>query len=555
MIRFGPAGIPLSCKGRTLKDGIEDVHNLSLSALEIQMVRSGTYPRAPDDEEVGMTIRDITEDFVVEAVRDEAPIDDPNEPIEEDDDLLFMPSPVAKTFGSLRGLGHMAKRMDVNLSIHTPYYMDLGGGEDDDLTFDCMESIRHAAIILNELDGDIVVTSLGIYEEGRDRQTVDENIYSAVGSIVDWWDGVGLKPRLGIEITGHQDVFGSIEQILDLCQDIGGPLVPVINFPHHHSRTGGSLMEAEDFLNLMEQVEPYCKGPMHTEFAGVEYQDHDEKRTTPIKKGDLRFEPLAEALSEDRPECTIISTSPLLEHDAMYMKIIQERILAKKAAKALKERRKAESAAAAASGERFGDDRPDTGGLQVRPGVHRSVEDRGSGEGHRLEPQGLRLRLRQVRPGRADVRRAPGAAGHRRPFRGRDDHADHREGRPDDTRVLYGKDLLRRADGEDRQPHRVEGLLRHGNGGLPPRARQRLLHSHGRPRRRGRPLHRAAGNNLRGLRAPPVRPHRRRDHGEGEGHRGGDAQPSRHMGATSLRHQRRGRADPVRPRAVHRELA
>ena len=26
MIRFGPAGIPLSCKGRTIRDGIEDIH-------------------------------------------------------------------------------------------------------------------------------------------------------------------------------------------------------------------------------------------------------------------------------------------------------------------------------------------------------------------------------------------------------------------------------------------------------------------------------------------------------------------------------------------------
>ena len=39
MIRFGPAGIPLSCKGRTLRDGIEDVHTLGLTALEIQLVR------------------------------------------------------------------------------------------------------------------------------------------------------------------------------------------------------------------------------------------------------------------------------------------------------------------------------------------------------------------------------------------------------------------------------------------------------------------------------------------------------------------------------------
>lgn len=344
MIRFGPAGIPLSCKGRTLKDGIEDVHNLSLSALEIQMVRAGVFPRPPEDEESGLTIRDIEEDFIVEILRDGEPISDLDEPIEEDDDLLMMPSPVSKTFGDLAGIGHMAKRLDVKLSIHTPYYMDLGG--DDDLTYSCMDSIRHAGIIMNALDGDIVVTSLGIYEEGRDRDAVDENIYNNIGAIVDWWQGCGLKPRLGIEITGQEDVFGSLEQVLNICDDIGG-LTPVINFSHHHSRTNGTLLEADDFLDLMEQVAPHSKGGLHTAFAGVEYNDGNERRLTPIKKGDLKFEPLAEALSEMKPDCTIISTSPLLEHDAMYMRIIQERILTKKAARDLREKRKAEMAPAA----------------------------------------------------------------------------------------------------------------------------------------------------------------------------------------------------------------
>ena len=79
----------------------------------------------------------------------------------------------------------------------------------------------------------------------------------------------------------------------------------------------------------------------------MDYENGNEKRLTPIKKGDLRFEPLAEALIEMKPNCTVISTSPLLEHDAMYMRIIHERVLSKKVAKDLKEKRKAEAAATA----------------------------------------------------------------------------------------------------------------------------------------------------------------------------------------------------------------
>lgn len=342
MIRFGPAGIPLSCKGRTLQDGIEDVHNLSLGALEIQMVRANSYTRCPDDEEIGMTLRDITEDFVIEIVRDGEPISDPDVPIDEDDDLIYMPSGVSRTFGELYSIGDMAKRLDVNMSIHTPYYMDLGSNTE--LTDVCLDSIRHAGLIVDALDGDIVVTSLGLYDDKMDREEVDNNIFENVSMLMDWWQGNGLKPRLGVEITGQQDVFGSLDQVLDLCDAIPG-VAPVVNFSHYHSRTNGSLRETDDFLSLLEQVEPYCDGRIHTAFAGVDYMDGNEKRLTPIKKGDLKFEYLAEALIEMKPNATIISTSPLLEHDAMYMRVIHERVLSKKVAKDIKERKKAEAAA------------------------------------------------------------------------------------------------------------------------------------------------------------------------------------------------------------------
>lgn len=354
MIRFGPAGIPLSNKGRTLEDGIRDVHNLSLGALEVQLVRCGTYARPPEDDEIGGTVKDIKEGFVVEIRRDGEPINDPDEPIDEDDDLICLSSGITNTFGDLYKLGVMSKRLDVKMSIHTPYYMDLGqnmGEEGSELTYECFDSLRYAALIMNAMKGDLVVTNLGLYDGKRDKEEIDCNIFDNVNNLMDWWHGYELTPKLGIEITGHQDVFGSLDQVLDLCDHVDGA-VPVLNFSHYHSRTHGSLISKEDFINVIDQVLPYCKGSMHTAFAGVDYdKDGNERRLTPIKKGDLKFEPLADALIDLTPETTIISTSPLLEHDAMYMRIIHERALAKKVSKELKEKRKAEQATAVAAGE------------------------------------------------------------------------------------------------------------------------------------------------------------------------------------------------------------
>ena len=345
MIRFGPAGIPLSCKGRTLQDGIEDVHNLSLSALEVQMVRPMTQLRSPDDDEIGKAFGEIGQDneegFAISILRDGEVISYPDEPIDEDDNIIVLQSDMVKKYGDFVTIGRRAKWLDVNLSIHTPYYMDLGS--ETALAETCLESVQNTALILDALEGDIVVTSLGIYDdEHRSREEVEEVIYANVEYLTEWWKDRKIKPRFGVEVTGQQGVFGSLEQIFDLCKEFPS-ITPVMNFSHYYSRTDGSLKEVDDFRDILDDISSHCKGRIHTAFAGVEYEDGDEKRLTPIKKGSLKFDPLAEALIEMKPDATVISTSPLLEHDAMYMKIIYERVLAKKVAKNLKDKKKSEA--------------------------------------------------------------------------------------------------------------------------------------------------------------------------------------------------------------------
>jgi len=65
VIRFGPAGIPLSCKGRTLRDGIADVHHLGLTAMEVQFIKVNPLTRLALDEEVGRLARDLVQQLVV----------------------------------------------------------------------------------------------------------------------------------------------------------------------------------------------------------------------------------------------------------------------------------------------------------------------------------------------------------------------------------------------------------------------------------------------------------------------------------------------------------
>ena len=64
MFRFGLAGIPLSCKGRTLKDAIEDTHRMGLHALEIQFLRVNVQERNVIDE-VGLKPREVEDSIIL----------------------------------------------------------------------------------------------------------------------------------------------------------------------------------------------------------------------------------------------------------------------------------------------------------------------------------------------------------------------------------------------------------------------------------------------------------------------------------------------------------
>lgn len=358
MIRYGPAGIPLSCKGRTFKDGIEDVHNLALTAMEIQLVRPRTFVRPPDEEyEVGKSMLELDQDsgFVVGIMREGDVVFDPEAIVSINDSLIEMNSGANARFSDLPRLGEVAKNHDVQLSVHAPFYMDLGAdpaNEEDpcaSLAMQCLDTVRFAGSVCNALDGNIVVTNLGPYDRERSDLDTEANIEANLRFLAGWWKDADLKPRLGIEVTGNQDVWGSLEQVLDICDTVDG-LTPVMNFAHHHARTCGSLITVEDFMDVLDQVGPYSGDMIYSAFASVEYDaDGNERWLTPIKKGDLKFERLAEALSDLRTNITIISTSPLLEHDAVYMRTLTERVLSKRAAKFLKERRKAEAAAEAAA--------------------------------------------------------------------------------------------------------------------------------------------------------------------------------------------------------------
>ena len=328
MIRFGIAGIPLTSKGRTFIESIEDAHNLGLNALEVQLLRVNVEER-PSLEYSGMRPDDVETSIIVDVLRQN---EDGNYVgvgidtiIEEDDIVQELFWNMARNYDDLYDGKDLAKELDVQLSMHSPYYMDLiDGGEIADKSYN---HLKWSLIIGKAMGAKRVINHTGFYKSNK-----KESLKKAVEVYTDISSNFSPKkgyPYIGVETSGKSEIFGTVNEVISIAKKVKN-VEPILNFPHVHSITGGSLIEIKDFEALISEFKKYAKGDLYTEFSGVEYQDNNETKLTAIKHGDLKFETLAEALVDFENDMTIVSSSPLLEHDAQYMYLIYLRALSKK---------------------------------------------------------------------------------------------------------------------------------------------------------------------------------------------------------------------------------
>ena len=284
-LKLGPAGVPLSCKGRTIVEGMDDITVLGLDAMEVQTVR---------------TIQ-------------------------------------PQHFDQYWQAGILSWKSDFEMNMHGPYYAELlGSKRERNRTLSKMETSLQAGKIINARHLTFHVGPYGEYEPGTEA---NEQVANVIAGVVErvrevWgdeeeeedyyafpWVHESEPSLVGVETSGRQELWGTVEEVLEVCNHVEGT-VPVLNMGHIHARGHGRLRTSEDYAELFDQArETYGGSTFYCHFAGVEHRMGNALHYTQIKKSDLKFEPFAEYLAEegDWMDITIISDSPLLEHDAMYM--------------------------------------------------------------------------------------------------------------------------------------------------------------------------------------------------------------------------------------------
>jgi len=278
MIRIGPAGIPLSCKGRTNKDGIKYVHReLDLNAIEIQFVR-GLYIMSEEEAKI---------------------------------------------------ISDYSKENDVEVHVHAPYYVNLAGdGEEVEMSFD---KILKSTKMANNIGAKTVIIHPGFYGMHSEKKTM-KMIIKNTKKINGMIKKEKLKTKIGIETMGKQKVFGTLDEIIEISKNVKD-IVPVIDLAHIHARGNGCLKERKDFEEIFEKLKPLKLKHYLIHITGVLYENGNEFYHLPIKKGDMPLAPLIEIIIDNNYNVTLISESPLLEHDAIYIRLQVEKAIMKRTGK------------------------------------------------------------------------------------------------------------------------------------------------------------------------------------------------------------------------------
>jgi deoxyribonuclease-4 len=280
--RFGPAGFPPTFK--VMKAGLVDVPRLlreeGLDAFEYQAVRWGTKPQIKKED--------------------------------------------------AEKLGLEAKRNDVLLSLHGSYFINFCGRKG--IVEASKKRLIACATAAEWMNAYVVVFHSGFYGK-KTRKKVFKNCTGVLKEVVEAMNAMGIKNvRIGPETMGKSSQFGSLDETLNLCQEVERAQL-VIDWAHLHARERGRFKTADDFRKVVEEAERRLGAEavkdMHCHFTKVEFTDKGERRHHIMDEEDYGpdFTMFAKVIVEFKLRPVIISESPIIDIDAIKMRdILQEKM-------------------------------------------------------------------------------------------------------------------------------------------------------------------------------------------------------------------------------------
>jgi len=279
--RFGPAGMPPGFKALklTVDKMPKYLRNEDLDSFEYQMVRWGPKPQ----------------------IKKEA----------------------------AEKLGKNAVENDVWLTAHGSYFINLTAK--DEVLEASKKRLLACVTGADWMGAHIVVFHPGSYADRSPRE-VYETCEKATKEVVESMKALGIKKvHLAPETMGKPSQFGSLEEVLTLCERVD-LTEPNVDWAHLHARDRGRFKTIDDVRKVMDEIEKRlgtnALKSLHCHYSHIEFTDKGEKRHHNLDRTEYGpdFQFLAKLIAERDLKPVIACETPNLDLDAQKLRdmVLQE---------------------------------------------------------------------------------------------------------------------------------------------------------------------------------------------------------------------------------------
>ena len=227
-----------------------------------------------------------------------------------------------------RMIGELAKETGISMSMHAAYYISLASKSPQTRESSknrLVKALRFAPL----MNVKRIVFHPG-YLGGLSKDQAHVVIRDALKQVWETAGDQGGGAFLAPEIAGKLSAYGSIDQIIQLCQDVDG-CIPTIDWAHLYARSQGEINDRESYLKVLARFEnglgEVFVNNMHFHISGISFTEKGEAAHRPLgKEWGPDILPLIEIVREVGYTPTFISESTNPLQGALYAKFIFEEL-------------------------------------------------------------------------------------------------------------------------------------------------------------------------------------------------------------------------------------
>jgi len=271
-LRFGTAGIPIYASKLGTVNGVKAVRELGLECMELEFVHS------------------------VNISKEKAPL-----------------------------VKEMAKKHDVEMTCHAPFYVNLSSLEKEKIGAS-RSRILKSAEIANMCGAKSVTFHAGFYmkqDPEKVYQMIKEQTKKIVAELKERGNPILVRP----ETTGKGTQWGTVKEIVRLSEEVE-QVLPCVDFAHLYARSIGKVNDYDQFREVLSHIEERLGKEalrnMHIHMSGIHHGPKGERHHLFLSDSGFNYLDVLKALKTFKCKGVVISESPNIEDDALLMQKVYQ---------------------------------------------------------------------------------------------------------------------------------------------------------------------------------------------------------------------------------------